>query len=98
MIKCVIKDINKDEKIRFSGECIDVSYDELYKEGDFFTVSTDTDFVSVSFDESQKQSIIYVPEHEFTYTVPLGKAITAYDGESWSKKGHKIIERVYGLC
>ena len=93
MIKCVIKDINKDEKASFSGEFIDVDYSEFYKEGDFFTVSTDTDFIAVSFDESQKLSIIYVPEHEFSYTVPLGKALTAYDSESWSKKGHRIIIR-----
>lgn len=91
MIKCVIKDINKDIKATFSGEVIDVIYDDLYKEGDVFTVTVDSDFVKVSFDESQKTSVIYVPEHEFTYPVPLGKAITAYDSASWSKKGHRII-------
>ena len=90
MIKCVLKDINNDEKVSFVGECIDALYDDYYKEGETFTVSSDTDFVKVSFDESQVVSIVYVPTHEFNFTVPIGKAITAYNAESWSKKGHKI--------
>ncbi len=93
MIKCVIKDVNKDEKASFSGALIDAVYDDFYKEGDIISVITDTDFISVSFDESQKVSTVYVPDREFFYPVPLGKAITAYDGESWTKKGHKIIIR-----
>ena len=103
MVKCVLKDINNDLKVSFTGESVDAFYDEYYKEGETFTVSCDTDFVKVSFDESQVLSIIYVPTHEFTYTVPIGKAITAYDGQSWSKKGHKIVvcevseEEAYGL-
>ncbi len=92
MIKCVIKDINKDIKAEWKGDNIDVIYDSLYKEGDTFFVTCDTDFVSVSFDESQVQSIVYVPEHEFSYTVPMsGDAPDAYDKASWEKPSHKIV-------
>lgn len=91
MIKCILKDINNSEKIVFQGESIDVFYDEYYKENETFVVSCDEDFLMVSFDESQKPSIIYVPECNFTFTVPLGKAIAAYDKTSWEKKGHRII-------
>ena len=91
MIKCILKDINDDEKIVFSGESIDVFYDEYYKEGETFVVSCDAAFLKVSFDESQKISLIYVPGGNFTYTVPLGRSITAYDQQSWEKQGHRII-------
>lgn len=91
MIKCILKDINNDEKACFTGESIDSLYNEEYREGDVFYVRCDSDFLSVSFDESQVKSIIYVPDHEFSYPVPYGKHLAAYDAVSWEKKGHKII-------
>ncbi len=91
MIKCVLKDINGDVKFSIENNDISFWYDDFYKEGETFAVSCDTDFVKVSFDDSQVESVVYVPSHEFNYTVPLGKAITAYNAESWNKKGHKIV-------
>ncbi len=92
MIKCIIKDINKDIKAEWKGESIDVIYDSLYKEGDTLFVTCDTDFVSVSFDESQVESIVYVPDHEFSFTVPMsGDAMNAYNKDSWEKPSHKIV-------
>ncbi len=91
MIKCIIKDINKDVKAEFKGETIDVVYNDLYKEGDTAYITCDTDFVAVSFDESQKQSVVYVPDHDFLYPMPMGAAIVAYDGESWSRAEHRIV-------
>ena len=91
MIKCILKDINKDEKISFSGSKIETLYDEYYKEGDVFFISCDSDFIRVSFDDSQVRSIVYVPDHEFMYPIPCGNALDAYDRESWEKKGHKIL-------
>ena len=91
MIKCILKDINKDEKLSLKGEKIETLYDEYYKEGDTFHISCDSDFILASFDDSQVKSIIYIPDHEFTYPVPCGGALDAYDRESWEKKGHKIL-------
>ena len=91
MIKCIIKDINKDVKAEFKGEFIDVVYSDFYKEGDTAYITCDVDFLSVSFDESQKQSIVYVPDHDFLYPMPMGAAIVAYDGESWSRAEHRIV-------
>ncbi len=91
MIKCTLKDINGHVKLCVKENSIDFLYDDFYKEGERFQVSCDSDFLRVSFDESQVESIVYVPTHEFNYTVPIGKAISAYDSESWEKKGHKIV-------
>ena len=60
MIKLNISDINKDIKASYEGDSIDILYDSCYKEGDVISVKCDSDFVSVSFDKSQKESIIYV--------------------------------------
>ena len=90
MIKCTIYDINKDIKAEFVGENIDVFYDDYYKEGETVKVLSNTEFVSVSFDESQKQSIIYIPDHEFIYELPMSR-LSSYDRASWEKKGHKIV-------
>ena len=93
MIKLFISDINKDIKASYEGESIDILYDKCYKEGDVISVKCDTDFVSVSFDKSQKESVVYVPDGEFTYPVPLGKALIAFDSESWQSDSHRIVVR-----
>ncbi len=93
MIQCTVKDVNKDTKAKFGGKSIDVEYNGLYKEGDVIVVSCDTDFIAVSFDESQKLSVVYVPCHELVYPLPMGNAIQAYDKESWEKPTHKITIR-----
>ena len=91
LIKCTVKDINKDTKAFFDGDIINIEYNDYYKEGDVMHISCDTDFVSVSFDESQKRSIVYTPDHEFTYELPIGKALCAYDSASWSRSTHRIV-------
>lgn len=93
MIQCTVKDINKDIKAKFGGKTIDVEYNGLYKEGDVIVISCEADFIAVSFDESQKLSVVYVPDHELIYPVPMGNAIQAYDRESWEKPTHRIIIR-----
>jgi len=93
LIKLSLSDINKDIKASYEGEFIDILYDSCYKEGDVISVKCDTDFVSVSFDKSQKESIIYVPGGEFTYPIPLGKALIAFDAASWESESHRIVVR-----
>lgn len=90
MIECIIKDINNIEKAKFCGNEIVVDYEQSYAEGDTINVKSDTKFISASFDESQNQSIVYVPDCKFIYPVPYGKALEAYDEASWTKKGHRI--------
>ncbi|MBQ5900343.1 MAG: hypothetical protein IIW86_00635 [Clostridia bacterium] len=70
MIECIIKDINNIEKAKFCGNEIVVDYEQSYAEGDTINVKSDTKFISVSFDESQNQSIVYVPDCKFIYPVP----------------------------
>lgn len=91
MIKCILKDINGDIKAEFSGENIDVLYDKRYKDGDTFTVSADSEFLFVSFDGSQKTSLVYAPNKDFTYEIPCGDLLKAYDRASWEGNEHRIV-------
>lgn len=93
MIKCVLKNINKDIKAEYSGDLVDVVYRGEYKDGDFFEVSSDFEFISTSFDDSQKSSVIYAPEKNFTYVLPFGPERAAYDYKSWEKGEHHIVIR-----
>ena len=66
MIKCVLTDINGDVKTEFGGEKVDSVCDGEYRQGDTFRVTSDSEFIEVSFDESQAVSTVYVPEREFS--------------------------------
>ena len=93
MIKCVLTDINGDIKAEFGGEKVDSVYGGEYRQGDTFRVTSDSEFIEVSFDESQAASTVYVPDRELKYSVPYGVMLDAYDAESWEKSGHRITVR-----
>lgn len=90
LMKCILKDVNGDIVAQYCGDGIDATYDGEYKSGYRFEVTTDCDFIKVSFDESQKESIVYVPNHKFEYAVPFGAELAAYDAESWKDNSHRI--------
>lgn len=72
MVKCILKDINGDTKLNLSGEEINITYDKSYKDGDIFKITSDFEFLFVSFDNSQKISLVHSPQREFYYKVPVG--------------------------
>ena len=90
MIKCTITDVNKDIRASYEGEAIDVIFEDRYKDGDVITIKCDSSFISVTFDESQKESIVYLPEGEFKYPIPFGRSLEAYDSDSWGSSAHRI--------
>lgn len=90
LMKCILKNINGDIVAQYCGNGIDAIYDGEYKEGFCFEVMSDCDFIKVTFDESQKESIVYVPNHKFEYAVPFGAALAAYDTEAWKDNSHRI--------
>mgnify|MGYP004524013413 CR=1 FL=1 len=61
LMKCILKNINGDIVAQYCGNGIDAIYDGEYKEGFCFEVMSDCDFIKVTFDESQKESIVYAP-------------------------------------
>ena len=91
MLQCILKDANQNEKARFEGEEIEAVLEASYQEGDTFYVTTDCDFVEVSFNKSQKPSIVYVPDHTLSYTVPLGEFLIACDAQAWQAESHPIL-------
>lgn len=93
MIKCILKDINEDTKAKYSGENIDILYTEAYKDGDTFKITSDFEFLFVSFDISQELSLVYIPEKEFTYKIPTDNALFAYNRQSWESSKHQIVIR-----
>ena len=93
MIICRIKDKNGNIKREYKEEQIDVIYEEPYESGDRAEVVFDSDFLRITFDESQKESMVYVPEHRLTYEFPYGDRLLAYDKGSWEKNYHRIFIR-----
>ena len=91
MILCKIKDKDGNMKAEYQGQQIDLVYDATYEPGDRAEVSFESDFIKVTFDESQKESLVYVPEHQLIYEFPYGDKLLAYDRESWEKETHRII-------
>ena len=102
MILCIIKDKEGNTKAEYRGEQINVIYGKSYEPGDKAEVSFDSDFVKVTFDESQKESLVYVPERKLVYELPYGDKLLAYDKASWNKDSHRITiteiqeEEAYG--
>ena len=90
MIICSIKDKDGNVLAEYRGEQIDVLYNMSYEPNDKAEVSFNSDFVRVTFDESQKESIVYVPEHKLVYEFPYGNQLLAYDRISWQKTSHRI--------
>ncbi len=90
VIICMIKDKDGNKKTEYKGEQIDVNYEATYEPGDKAEVTLDSDFIRISFDESQKESLLYVPEHKLVYEFPYGDKLLAYDKASWEKTSHHI--------
>ena len=91
MIYCKIKDKNGNVKVELSGSEINHIYDSKYCDGDIAEVTSDALFLKMSFDESQQESIVYLPEHEFIYPFPTGNRLLAYDRVSWERNSHRIL-------
>ena len=93
MITCRIKDLDGNVKAEYKKAQVDVIYEAPYEPGDKAEVTFDSNFVTVTFDESQKESMVYVPEHRLVYEFPYGDQLLAYDKGSWERDSHHIMIR-----
>ena len=86
---------NGECKFKAYGEEIDVRYDREYEPGDRIRVELcDGEFVSLKLDESMLESLVYVPDGTFEFTVPFERERTAcYAPGAFSGASHRIICR-----
>ena len=83
---------NGDVKFKAYGVDIDDSFVGEYEEGDKFRIELcDGEFVRLQLDSTLRESIVYVPDGVFEYTVPFGKERKAgYAPEAFSGDCHRI--------
>ena len=86
---------NGECKFKAYGDEIDVRYDREYEPGDRIRVELcDGEFVSLKLDESMLESLVYVPDGTFEFTVPFERERTAcYAPGAFSGASHRIICR-----
>ena len=95
MLTLKIYDINNSVVCCESGEQIDFTFNGEFREGHTICVDmTDTDFIAVKFDETMEESIVYVPNHTFVFTVPYDDFRVGYDPEAFKGDSHLIKARV----
>ena len=104
IIELKILNSNGDELVYEKGNSIDFVYDKAYNEGDKIVIyKPDTEYISVQFDESLKESIIFVPSSTFEFEIPYGDLMAGYSPEAFSGNSHHIKvyepddEHKYGL-
>ena len=86
-----LKLLNEAGEVKFKayGEDIDERYSGEYAPGDKFRIELcDTEFVKLSLDETLAESIVYVPDGTFEFSVPFdyerraGYGTAAFSGDS----------------
>ncbi len=84
---------NGDVKFKAYGEEIDERFSGEYEEGDKFRIELlDTEFVKLKLDDTLAESIVYVPDGTFEFTVPFGYERRAcYGPVAFSGDSHRLI-------
>ena len=89
-----LKLLNEAGEVKFKayGEDIDERYSGEYAPGDKFRIELcDTEFVKLSLDETLAESIVYVPDGTFEFTVPFDYERRAcYGPVAFSGDSHRI--------
>ena len=89
-----LKLLNEAGEVKFKayGEEIDERYSGEYAPGDKFRIELcDTEFVKLSLDETLAESIVYVPDGTFEFTVPFDYERRAcYGPVAFSGDSHRI--------
>lgn len=91
MIKLEIYDRQNQPKFYANESEIDLIYREIYCPGDYAVVTAESDFIRISFDESQAESTVFLPERKLIYRFPYDTELLAFDKESWLRNVHHII-------
>ena len=84
---------NGDVKFKAYGNEIDEHFHGEYEPGDKFRIELcDGDFVKLKLDPSLAESIVYVPDGTFEFTVPHGRERKAcYAPGAWDGDDHRIV-------
>ncbi len=84
---------NGDVKFKAYGIDIDETFHGEYEEGDKFRVELcDGEFVKLKLDSTLAESIVYVPDGIFEYTVPFDKERKAgYHPDAFAGDCHRIV-------
>ncbi len=91
IIKLKITDLNGAEKFSTSGDSIDAVCKLEFAPGDKISVNTGgAEFVSVQFDETLAESIIYTPSGSFDYPIPYGELTAGYDKAAFTGTEHRL--------
>ena len=88
--------VNKDNEILLykKGDNIDCTYEREYQGGDKIVIhKRDTDFLTVQFDETLAESIIYIPSSSIEFEIPFGNLLQGYDKKAFSGNSHCIRVR-----
>ena len=71
MITFKVKDKDKNVKFEYTASTVDICYDGVFEVGDILTASSDwSKFLKVQFDETLKESIVYLPNKVFDFSIP----------------------------
>ena len=83
-------------KFKAEGEKIDAVYENEYRFGDTIEVKiSDSEYAALRLDETLKESIVYLPDKSFVFTVPFDNVREAgYDENAFSGASHKISVRI----
>ncbi len=91
-----IKDVNGDVKFKAEGEKIDVVYEKEYREGDTIEIKlSESEYAALKLDEVLVESIVYMPDKEFVFSIPFDDVrAAAYGEEAFAGANHKISVRI----
>ena len=84
-----------DVKFKAYGNEIDEHFTGEYEAGDKFRIELcDTEFMAIRLDQTMAESIVYVPDGTFEFTVPQGRELSAcYHPEAFRGDDHRIMVR-----
>lgn len=95
IVRLQIKDINKEVKFEVCEKEISAVYEEEYRDGDFFVItSEDSEFLFVKLDDTMKEALLYLPEKYFEYVIPTGKILEqGYSEKAFRGTKHRLSVR-----
>ena len=95
MIQIQLLDVNRDVRLRFSGEEIRETWEGAYKEGDTFSVHAERNsFLMMRLDESLAESLVWLPDGTFKFEIPFGYPRAAgYGKEAFEGETHTLSVR-----
>ena len=84
---------NGDVKFKAYGNAIDEHFHGEYEDGDKFRIELcDSEFVKLRLDDTLAESIIYVPDGTFEFTVPVGYELdSCYHPSAFRGDDHRLL-------